>query len=173
MVFIVLIGAIWQFIYEQERIAPENQTAGKPQLRHTMSKLDTTGWKTYRNEEHGFEFKYPGEWSFDREGIWLTQPGTDLQEEHPLLRFEVLQLQPGQNFGELSELESIDIAQDCRRVDFSGKLAYECKPLITFAGEKDFIIQLSDLYTLFVFDSIENITSQNILTTLTFFEPKR
>ena len=25
--------------------------------------IDTSSWKTYRNEEYGFEFKYPREWS--------------------------------------------------------------------------------------------------------------
>ncbi|MFA5026150.1 MAG: PsbP-related protein [Candidatus Shapirobacteria bacterium] len=24
--------------------------------------IDTSNWRTYRNEEYGFEFKYPGEW---------------------------------------------------------------------------------------------------------------
>jgi len=28
----------------------------------TTTEIDTADWKTYRNEEYGFEFKYPGEW---------------------------------------------------------------------------------------------------------------
>ena len=27
--------------------------------------IDTSDWKTYRNEEYGFEFKYPGDWMAD------------------------------------------------------------------------------------------------------------
>src|SRR5262245_35594818 len=27
---------------------------------------DTSGWKTYRNEEYGFEFKYPSAWSIKK-----------------------------------------------------------------------------------------------------------
>ncbi len=28
-----------------------------------VSTVDTSNWKTYRNEEYGFEVKYPGEWT--------------------------------------------------------------------------------------------------------------
>ena len=32
-------------------------------VRHVRQEVDTSDWKTYRNEEYGFEVKYPSEWS--------------------------------------------------------------------------------------------------------------
>ncbi len=42
----------------------EITTAGETQLRPKVitSDIDTSDWKTYRNEEFGLEFKYPDEW---------------------------------------------------------------------------------------------------------------
>ncbi len=176
---IILLIVFWYsqlFVIEQEQELIQSQPLSQEVQQapaNPAGVLDTSNWKTYRNEEYGFEFKYPGDWGFNQKEALLTQPGTDLQEEHPFLQFDVFQLQPGQDFSKLSEFESINIAQDCQKINFSGKLAYECKPLITFSGERDFIIQISGRDALFVFDSIENITSQNIVSTLTFFEPKR
>ena len=31
----------------------------------TTEEIDISDWKTYRNEEYGFEFKYPGDWNLD------------------------------------------------------------------------------------------------------------
>ena len=28
------------------------------------AEIDTSNWKTYKNEQYGFEFKYPGDWDF-------------------------------------------------------------------------------------------------------------
>ncbi|OGZ52234.1 MAG: hypothetical protein A3A29_02985 [Candidatus Ryanbacteria bacterium RIFCSPLOWO2_01_FULL_47_79] len=55
MIFIVVWGAIERYAIEQEtEITGQNSLLGRE-----TSKLDTTGWKTYRNERYGFEFKYP------------------------------------------------------------------------------------------------------------------
>lgn len=48
---LVVIGLVWAFGAERA-VAPEDST----------SQIDTSDWQTYRNEELGFEFKYPRGW---------------------------------------------------------------------------------------------------------------
>ena len=45
-----------------------------------IDKKDISTWKTYRNDEYGFEFKYPGSWSISprTDGINLSK-GTDIK----------------------------------------------------------------------------------------------
>jgi hypothetical protein len=42
----------------QTQNTPENSAAVQPQ---PIDQADIAGWKTYRNEKYGFEFKYPGD----------------------------------------------------------------------------------------------------------------
>jgi hypothetical protein len=54
---LLLTGAfgVWYFLNLQPDLEPENLS--------TISKSDEfADWKTYRNEEYGFEFKYPNDW---------------------------------------------------------------------------------------------------------------
>jgi len=45
--------------------------------------IDTSDWLTYRNEEYGFEFKYPGDWVF-------IEPQEDLKESGVIAYFQTL-----------------------------------------------------------------------------------
>jgi hypothetical protein len=45
----------------------------------TVSHLDTSGWKTYRNEQYGFEVRNPEEWKLEGEGHGTHGPAGGLQ----------------------------------------------------------------------------------------------
>jgi hypothetical protein len=38
----------------------------------TTGEIDTSDWLTYRNEEYGFEFKYPAGWSWDERNAIIS-----------------------------------------------------------------------------------------------------
>lgn len=40
----------------------------------TTNGVDTSGWKTYRNEEYGFQLKYPEDWEFDKKNAFIDNP---------------------------------------------------------------------------------------------------
>jgi len=39
----------------------------------STEEIDMSGWQTYRNEEYGFEFRYPGDWKINlyKESNWF------------------------------------------------------------------------------------------------------
>ncbi len=80
-----MIAVIIQNNQPQPPIAENSQATNTPPViiptttpEVIMSDVDTSGWKTYRNEEYGFEFRYPKDWRFiniDTIGVGLLPSG--------------------------------------------------------------------------------------------------
>ena len=88
---LVLAGGVWYWQNQKEKEGP------KP---GEITTDETANWKTYRNEEHGLEFKYPEDWNEPtiKEGdpyykgeyffVGISDPWnlqTSLPERHPNL----------------------------------------------------------------------------------------
>jgi flagellin-like protein len=74
LLFTIFAGGIllWQTSKKEEILPPEIKLPEKikkgeielpeEEIREEIIKDETANWRTYRNEKHGFEIKYPREW---------------------------------------------------------------------------------------------------------------
>jgi hypothetical protein len=63
--FILLVGVVsFGCVRKPVPVVNQNQNVNTNAVVATSTEeIDTSNWKTYRNEEYGFEFKYPGDWN--------------------------------------------------------------------------------------------------------------
>ena len=57
LVLLIGIAVIGIILFIKSKLPAEQQS--RPVFQSSTSEIDTSNWKTYRNEEFGFEFRYP------------------------------------------------------------------------------------------------------------------
>ena len=55
------------------RTGPNCEFAACPGLKFDFNQIDTSGWKTYRNDEYGFEFRYPNDIVINAKTNWSEE----------------------------------------------------------------------------------------------------
>ncbi|MEK7630596.1 MAG: hypothetical protein AAB417_01005 [Patescibacteria group bacterium] len=152
--------------------------------------VNTAGWKTYRNEEYGFMFKYPEAYEFEQEAIDDTKEGLPvkgvsifLQTDEKTVGYDlsmdiILITTPGFNLFQKivdDEVNQAGFWDHCDSKILLGKTAYDCKPDSgPFIGEREVLFRLEQNKVLSVtIDPGNDRSSEVILSSLTFFEPKK
>jgi len=156
-VFFMVIGIIifiLVFVIVGIMIKQYSEMSKEEGITETISEDETTDWKNYRNEEYGFEIKYPKEWEFkkgDESIAYLMVLGNPLQGEKTFY-FEI---EVEENIDSLTAKEWIKNVLKENDI----KKEEEIPGYIIFQEEKELVvgnnIPAYELYGVYVYDARE------------------
>lgn len=113
------------------------QTVAAPRRSVPIAHIDTSNWKTYRNEKYGFSFKYPKEWKIKTSveegetGIVLNPPGN-----FSPVSFLVIDNPKCTPIDKYLPSYYFDPQSDFSVKYNNGKLFYSFRPYISYAGKR-------------------------------------
>ena len=178
VVFIVGLAGIF---YLKFRAGQLNEAAAKVLAESAiltdasgLALSEVEGWKTYRNEQYGFEFQYPQSWHLKDVdgGALVNQEGLNKPHETAALSLIAFPEDKGKRFQDIYDGENanyIDFTKECKNMILGGVSAYDCSPAISFAGERYILFRKGDL-PFEIADYIQNNTTIKILSTFKFIE---
>lgn len=170
---LVIVAGFWYFkiIRPQDKgITPKNNTTETTSQPVNNEVVDTTNWKTYRNEDLGFEIKYPA---------LLSNTGQDKNDtfffdknHNYILHTEVIRgkLDPSKINSMFGSVNSKDIEQ----IEMNGVKAYRFKEGDAGCGGYDYRLPLTTEEHLKLFfvtcDDTEFVYEKEIVSSLKFLE---
>lgn len=175
---VVLVGIAYLVLW----LKPETEPSGiKPTVQNGTSTVggDVSGWKTYRNEKYGYEFRYPSELEIVEGENSVILKWAPTQGMAPFLGVFIetnpLHLaindyydgDPGRNLA----LKDTPF----QPITVSGAQAFRGSPLASFAGEVTIVIPFSGNFLRITDEGgsfKENGVFDQILSTFKFIEPE-
>jgi cell division protein FtsB len=115
-----------------------------------MSEIAISDWKTYKNEEYGFEIMYPGDWTVKYGDLSIILFPSTLKQ-HPFIglyvkpnpqKLNIREFYNGINDRNLFQQSNNEYTID----QIAGKLYYKFIPSITFAGEVVIVVPLDSAF---------------------------
>ena len=132
-------------------------------------------WKTYRNEEYGFEVAIPDEWLVNEgKDFYYFLPRDSDETSFDFTYPMTVKVIPTNG----RKLESIfngqierqlDFRNECRVMNINGNQIYFCNPTKSFAGEQFAIVQKTNFVFLIYLNMNEKMINQ-ILSTFKFLK---